>query len=91
MVAFNFSPSSESVKFFTVVHYDTPSVSSFSEYLELFSDFDHISVGFSDVIPLVVSVILGNPYISLSYLYELHLVSLMHCICLLHMMRPVDR
>jgi len=38
VVAFNFFFFSESVKFFTVVYHDTPSVFSFSEYLKLFSD-----------------------------------------------------
>ena len=42
------------MKFFTAVPQVTPIVSSFNEYLELFSDFDHISVGPSDVISLVV-------------------------------------
>ena len=37
-----------------MVHHNTPSVSSFSEYLELFSDFSQIPVGLSDVIPLAV-------------------------------------
>ena len=57
MVAPQFSSSSESVKFFTMVHHVTPSVSSFSECLELFSDFGHIFVGLNDVIPLAVSAI----------------------------------
>ena len=69
VVASNFS-SSESMKFFIVVHHDTPSVSSFSEYLELFSDFSHIRVDLSDVISLAVSDVcpslLENQYISLS-------------------------
>ena len=43
------------MKFFTIVHQVIPSVSSFSECLELFSDFGHIFVGSSDIIPLVVS------------------------------------
>jgi len=55
VIASNFSSSSESVKFFIVLHHDTLSVSSFSEYLELFSDFNHISVALIDVILLVVS------------------------------------
>ena len=54
MVALNFSYFSESVKFFTVVHQITPIVSFFSEYLELFSDIGHMSVGLSDVITLAV-------------------------------------
>jgi len=69
VVASNFS-SSESMKFFIVVHHDTSSVSSFSEYLELFSDFSHIPVDLSDVISLAVSDVcpslLENQYISLS-------------------------
>jgi len=62
--------SSESVKFFTMVSQITSSVSSFSDCLELFSDFGHISDGFSDVIPLAVSeyILLGNSYIFLPYL-----------------------
>ena len=43
------------MKFFTIVHQVTPSVSSFSEYLELSPDFCHISVSPSDVIALAVS------------------------------------
>ena len=49
VVASYFFFSSESVEFFTIVHHVTPSVSSFSECLELFSDFRHISVGLIDV------------------------------------------
>ena len=52
MVAPYFFSSSESVKFFIMAHQITPSVSSFSECLELFSNFHYISVGHSDVIPL---------------------------------------
>ena len=53
------------MKFFTAVPQVTPIVSSFNEYLELFFDFDHISVGPSDVISLVVP---KETHISLSYL-----------------------
>ena len=38
-----------------MIHQVIPSVSSFSERMELFPDFRHISVGPNDVIPLVVS------------------------------------
>ena len=38
-----------------MVHQVTPNVFSFSECLELFSNFHYISVGHSDVIPLAVS------------------------------------
>ena len=52
-----------------MAHQVTPSISSFSKCLELFSDFRHISVGHSDVIPLAVSGVHSKePYISLSYL-----------------------
>jgi len=54
VVAPYFFPSSTIVKFFTMVHQVTLSVSSFSECLELFSDFSHICVGPNDVIPLAV-------------------------------------
>ena len=47
------SLSSESVEFFTMVHQLLCIFFSFSEYLELFSDFCHI--GLSDVILLAVS------------------------------------
>ena len=43
------------VKFFTIVHQVTPNVSSFSEYLKLFPDFHHISVGPNNVITLAIS------------------------------------
>jgi len=51
VVALNFFTFSESVKFFTMIRQVTPSVSSFSEYVELFFDFRHIYVNPSDVIP----------------------------------------
>jgi len=54
VVAPNFS-SGESVELFTMLHQVTPSVSSFSECLELFLDFCYISVGPSDIIPLAIS------------------------------------
>ena len=57
----NFSSSSELVKFFIMTLQVTPSVSYFSECLELFSDFRHISVGPSDVIPLAVSDVCPKP------------------------------
>ena len=50
----NFS-SSESVKFFTMIHQVTPNVSSYGKCLELFSDFGNIFVGPNDVIPLTAS------------------------------------
>ena len=46
VVAPNFFSFSETVKFFTPAPYVTLIVSSFSECLELFSDFGHISVGY---------------------------------------------
>jgi len=54
VVALNFSSSSESVKFFTIVYQVTLIIFSFSECLELFPDFNHIYVGSNDVIPLAV-------------------------------------
>ena len=54
IVTLNFS-SSELVKFFTIVYQVTPSVFSFSDCLELFSNFDYIFVGFSNVTLLAVS------------------------------------
>jgi len=70
VITLNFFSFSESVKFFIMVPQVTRIVSSFSEYLELFLDFDHISIGPNDVILLAVSDVrpLGNSYISLSYL-----------------------
>jgi len=44
IVAINFSYSSESVKFSNMTHHVIPSVFSFSECLELFSQFHHISI-----------------------------------------------
>jgi len=49
----------------------SPSVSSFSEHVELFPDFHHIFIGPSDIIPLAISDVRPpkkNSYISLSYL-----------------------
>jgi len=71
VVAPNFSSSSESMKFFSIVHQVTPSVSSFSNYLELLSDFGHISISSSDVIPLTVSDI--RPPREFVYLFVLSL------------------
>jgi len=59
------------MKFFSIIHQVTLSVSSFSNYLELFSDFDHISVSSSDVIPLTVSNI--RPPREFVYLFVLSL------------------
>ena len=61
---------SESMNFFTTVHQVTPSFFSFTQYLELYFDFGHISFGPSEVIPLAVSDVraLRNSYISLSCL-----------------------
>jgi len=69
-VAPYFFSSSESVKFVTMAHQVSYSVSSFSECLKLFSDFRHISAGPNDVIRLAVSDVCppGKPNISLSYL-----------------------
>ena len=53
--AANFFSFRESVKKNSMIHQVIPSVSSFSERMELFPDFRHISVGPNDVIPLVVS------------------------------------
>jgi len=55
VVALTFFSSSESLKFFIIVHQVTPNISSFSECLELFPNFDHIFVGPSDVILLAIS------------------------------------
>ena len=57
VVALYFFSSSETVKFFTMAHQVTPNISFFSECLELFSNFRHISIGPNDVIPLAISVI----------------------------------
>ena len=66
-----FFSSSESVKFFIIVHRVTSNVSSFSERMELFPDFHHIFVGPSDVIPLAVSDV--HPLRKLIYLFILFL------------------
>jgi len=71
VIASNFFTSSESVKVFTMDHQVTPSVSSFSEYLELFLDFSHLSVSLSDVIPLAISDV--RPPRKLIYLFVLSL------------------
>jgi len=55
VVAPYFFSSSESVKLFIMAHQITPSVSSFSECLELFFDFHNISVDPSDVILLLAT------------------------------------
>ena len=70
LFALYFSSSTESVKFFTMIHQITLCVSSFNECLELFLDFGHVFVGLSDVKLLAVSDVLslGNPYIFLFYL-----------------------
>jgi len=70
MVTLYFFSSSESVKFFTT-HQVTSNVSSFTKYLELFSDFHYISVGLSDVIPLAISDV--RPRRKLVYLFVLSL------------------
>jgi len=54
VVASNFS-SSEPVKLFIMIYQITLSVFSFSDCLELFSNFDYIFVGFSNVTLLAVS------------------------------------
>ena len=87
VVASNFSSFNESVKFFTTVHQVTPSVSSFSECMELFSDFGHISVDPSDVIPLAIR----NPFIFFVLSLGVLPSELLHCICLKCMMRPINR
>ena len=63
--------SSESVKFFTMIHQITPSIFSFSECLELFFDFGHFSVDHSDVILLAVSNV--DPHKKLIYRFALSL------------------
>ena len=83
MIALNFSSSSDSVKFCTMVHQVTLSISFFSECLEIFSDFHHISVGPSNVIPLdVFDVRPHRKSIYLIFVFVRILVSLLHCICL---------
>ena len=89
MVPSNFSSSSELVKFFSTVHEVTPSVFPYSECLELFSDFDHIIVGYSDVVPLAISDVypLRKPIYPFFFLQVFYLVSLLQkC-----MMRLVNR
>jgi len=56
------------VKLFTIIDQVTPSVYSFSECLELFLDFRHIFISFSDVILLAVTDVRPRKPISLSYL-----------------------
>ena len=70
----------------------TTSVSSFSVCLEFFSEFLHISVSPSDVIPLGVFDV--RPLRKLIYLFflssEVISSELMYYICLLHMMRFLE-
>ena len=65
----------------------TLSVSSSSESLEFFAIVHQVTT--SDVIPLAVFDVCPHrkPIYLFFYLWELYIVRLMHCICLLHMMR----
>ena len=78
-----------SVKFFTIVHQVTPCVSFFSEYLELFSDFRHISVSLSDSIPLAVSDV--RPPRKCIYLFVLSLGVLPNEFLVLHLPKIHDK
>ena len=93
VIALYFSFSSESVRFFTMIHQVTLSASSFSECLELFPDFFHIFVGPNDAIPLAVFDI-GLPEKTI-YLFVLSLRVLPSDFVALHlpkcMIRPINR
>ena len=83
VVAPSFSSFSESVKLFTMIPRVSPIISSFSDSLELFSGFGHISVGPSDVIPLVVSDV--HPLRKLIYLFVISFEILLSELVALHL------
>ena len=89
VVTSNFFFSSELVKFFIMVQQVTPSVSSFSECLELFFDFGHISVSPSDVIPIATSYV--RPPRKCIYLFVLSLGVLPNEFLVLHLPEIHDK
>ena len=92
VVAFNFFSSSELVKFFTMLHQVTPSI-----FLVNVWSYFLIFVIFLLVLVMLyrqrylMYVLLKNSYISLFYLQEFYLASLLHCICLKCTMRLINR
>jgi len=83
--------SSESLEFLVMLHQVNSGIFfSFSRCVEFSPEFLQIFVGPSDVIPLAVSEV--HPHRELiSLVFPYFLVSQLHCIFLLHMMKPLDR